>query len=68
MKSLSDFNIKFEGLKQGTHFFEFDVDNTFFEEFDCFEFDKSIFKIDLEFKKQLDFFHRNFILSLASHI
>ena len=39
MKSLSDYNIKFEGLKQGTHFFEFDVDNTFFEEFDCFEFE-----------------------------
>ena len=52
MRSLSEYIIKFEGLKQGTHFYEFDVDNSFFEEFDCFEFEKSSFKIDLEFKKQ----------------
>ena len=52
MRSLSEYIIKFEGLKQGTHFFEFDVDNTFFEEFDCFEFNKSSFKVDLELKKQ----------------
>ena len=53
MKSnLSEYNIKFEGLKQGTHFYEFNVDNKFFEEFDCFEFDKSSINVDLEFKKQ----------------
>ncbi|MBL4592353.1 MAG: DUF177 domain-containing protein [Flavobacteriales bacterium] len=52
MRSLSEYIIKFEGLKQGTHFYEFDVDNAFFEEFDCFEFKKSSFKIDLEFEKQ----------------
>lgn len=52
MRSLSEYIIKFEGLKQGTHFYEFNVDNKFFEEFDCFEFEKSAFKIDLEFKKQ----------------
>lgn len=52
MKSLSEFNIKFEGLKQGTHFFEFDVDNMFFEEFDCFEYKDSAIAVGLEFKKQ----------------
>ena len=52
MRSLSEYIIKFEGLKQGTHFFEFDVDNAFFEDFDCFEFEKSSFKVDLEFEKQ----------------
>lgn len=52
LKNLSEYNIKFEGLKQGIHFYEFIVDNTFFEQFDCFEFDKSSIKIDLEFKKQ----------------
>ena len=52
MRSLSEYIIKFEGLKQGIHFYEFNVDNSFFEEFDCFEFEKSSFKIDLELKKQ----------------
>ena len=52
MRSLSEYIIKFEGLKQGIHFYEFNVDNKFFEEFDCFEFEKSFFKIDLEFEKQ----------------
>lgn len=52
MNSLSEYNIKFEGLKQGTHFYEFDVDNTFFEEFDCFEFKDSAIAVGLEFEKQ----------------
>jgi len=52
LRSLSEYIIKFEGLKQGTHFYEFNVDNKFFEEFDCFEFKKSFFKIDLDFEKQ----------------
>lgn len=52
LRSLSEYIIKFEGLKQGTHFYEFNVNNAFFEKYDCFEFEKSSFKIDLEFKKQ----------------
>jgi uncharacterized metal-binding protein YceD (DUF177 family) len=52
LRNLSEYNIKFEGLKQGIHFYEFVVENPFFEEFDCFEFKKSIIYVDLEFKKQ----------------
>jgi uncharacterized metal-binding protein YceD (DUF177 family) len=52
LKGLSEYIIRFEGLKQGTHFYEFNVENKFFEEFDCTEFKKSTFKIDLEFIKQ----------------
>lgn len=52
LKNLSEYNIKFEGLKQGVHSFEYTVDNAFFEKFDAFEFDKSSIKVDLEFKKQ----------------
>lgn len=52
LRNLSEYNIKFEGLKQGVHFYEFVVDNAFFEEFDAFEFKKSIIYVDLEFKKQ----------------
>lgn len=52
MRVLSEYTIQFEGLKQGTHFFEFEVDNKFFEEFDCFDYDDSSFKVNLEFTKQ----------------
>lgn len=52
MRVLSEYIIQFEGLKQGTHFFEFDVDNKFFEEFDCFDYEYSSFKVNLEFTKQ----------------
>ena len=52
LKDLSEYNIKFEGLKQGVHFYEFTVDNEFFAGFDCFEFDKSAINVELEFKKQ----------------
>ncbi|MDF1673121.1 MAG: DUF177 domain-containing protein [Vicingaceae bacterium] len=60
MRALSDFIIKFEGLKQGTHFYEFDVDTKFFEEFDCFEFDKATINVDLEFEKQSTMMLLNF--------
>lgn len=52
LRNLREYNIKFEGLKQGVHFYEFTVNNGFFEEFDCFEFEESAIKVDLEFKKQ----------------
>ena len=52
LKNLSEYNIKFEGLKQGIHFYEFNVDNTFFEEFDCFEYKDSAIAVGLEFEKQ----------------
>ena len=63
MSNLSEYNIKFEGLKQGTHFFEFDVDNKFFEKFDCFEFAKSALNVELEFKKQSTMMVLTFIFS-----
>ena len=63
MKSLSEYTIKFEGLRQGTHFYEFNVDNTFFEEFDCFEFEKSFIKIDLEFEIQSTMMLLTFIIA-----
>jgi len=52
LKGLSEYTIQFESLKQGTHYFEYSIDNKFFGEFDCEEFEKSSFKIDLEFMKQ----------------
>ena len=52
MRGLSQYIIQFEGLKEGTHFFEFKLENSFFEEFDCFDFVKATFNVDLEFIKQ----------------
>lgn len=60
LRVLSDYIIKFEGLKQGTHFYEFDVDTKFFEEFDCDEFNKATINVDLEFEKQSTMMLLNF--------
>jgi len=63
LKGLSEYNIQFVGLKQGTHFYEFNVDNTFFGEFDCFDYDKATFKVELEFIKQSTMMRLNFKFS-----
>jgi uncharacterized metal-binding protein YceD (DUF177 family) len=60
LRGLSEYIIQFEGLKQGTHFYEFEVDNKFFEEFDCFDFEYSSFKVNLEFIKQSTMLLLNF--------
>lgn len=60
MKTLKDYTIQFVSLKQGTHFFEFDADNKFFEEFDDCEFIDSSFKVELEFIKQSTMMLLNF--------
>ena len=63
MRGLSEYIIQFEGLKQGTHFFEFNVDNSFFEEFDCLDFINATFKVNLEFIKQSTMLRFNFTFS-----
>lgn len=52
MKSLKDFTINFVGLKQGTHNFDYEIDNKFFKEFDFDDFSKANFRIALLFEKQ----------------
>ena len=60
MKALSEYNIQFVGLKLGAHYFEYELDQTFFEEFDCNEFEKAAFKVELEFIKQSTMMLLNF--------
>ena len=50
MKSLSPYLIKFSGLKEGIHFFSYELGNKFFKNFDYFDFlDAKIFaKLELE--------------------
>ena len=60
MKTLKDYTIQFVSLKQGTHHFEFNVDNTFFGQLDCDDFIDSNFKVELEFIKQSTMMLLNF--------
>ena len=63
MKVLKDYTIQFVSLKLGTHFFEYEVDNKFFEEFDYFEFLDATFKVELAFEKQSTMMLLNFNFS-----
>ncbi|KGL58734.1 YceD family protein [Polaribacter sp. Hel1_85] len=63
MKDLKKFNIQFVGLKEGTHLFEYDVDNTFFEAFNYDEFESSSIKVSLNFIKKSTLFDLTFTAS-----
>ena len=52
MKVLKDFTIQFASLKLGTHVYEFEVDNKFFEELDCLDYTATQFKVSVELTKQ----------------
>mgnify|MGYP001159999056 FL=1 len=45
MKKVSKYMIPFRGLKDGIHFFEFNIDNSFFEKLNFFDFGDA--KLDL---------------------
>ena len=52
MKHLKEFNIQFVGLKEGSHLFEYEINNKFFEGFNYDEFKSSAIKISLELIKK----------------
>ncbi|MCL7754575.1 DUF177 domain-containing protein [Polaribacter sp. Z022] len=56
MKYLKKFNIQFVGLKEGTHLFEYEIDNKFFEAFNYDEFENSSIKVSLNFIKKSTLF------------
>ena len=56
MKVLKQFNIPFVGLKEGKHFFTYEIDNTFFEAFTYNEFEKTTLVVNLEFVKKSTIF------------
>ncbi len=60
-RTFENYAIKFVGLKLGNHHFEYQVDNTFFDEFDYKEFQHSDIQVDVHLNKkntQLEFdFH-----------
>ena len=52
MGSLSQFKVRFSGLKLGKHAFEFDVDNSFFEKLEYSHIEKGEVHIALELAKK----------------
>ncbi len=52
MKGLKHFIIPFIGLKEGNHSFQYQIDNTFFEEFQYNEFNETDINIDINFIKK----------------
>lgn len=54
--------IPFISLKEGTHQFEFEIDSTFFEQFDYSIIKEGRFKIQVEFEKKKNLFNLDFKL------
>ena len=52
MKSLSPYLIKFSGLKEGTHLFNYEIGNKFFKNFDYYDFLDAKLFAELELEKQ----------------
>ena len=52
MKSLSPYLIKFSGLKEGTHLFNYELGNKFFKNFDYYDFADANIKTILELEKK----------------
>ncbi len=55
MKPLKAYAIPFIGLKVGVHHFDYQIDNTFFQNFEYDEFNSVNVKIDLKFEKKSNF-------------
>ena len=63
MKQLKEFEIRFVGLKLGEHYFEYEVENTFFEQFEYNEFNDSNVKVDILLNKKTTLMELNFKVS-----
>ena len=63
MKSLSPYLIKFSGLKEGTHFFNYELNNKFFKNFDYYDFLDAKFFVKLELEKQSTLLNLKFLFN-----
>ncbi|WP_282042110.1 YceD family protein [Winogradskyella flava] len=52
MKVFKDYIIQFVGLKEGEHHFNFDINNTFFQNFEYDEFNSADVKLELKLIKK----------------
>tara|TARA_B100000575_G_scaffold146900_1_gene117269 strand:+ start:27465 stop:27983 length:519 start_codon:yes stop_codon:yes gene_type:complete len=60
MKSLSPYLIKFAGLKEGKHHYNFELENTFFKNFDYYDFVEADILVNLELEKKSTLINLNF--------
>lgn len=60
MRLLKDYEISFFGLKDGTHHFEYKIENQFFEAFNYDEYLETNILVSLEFIKKSTFIELNF--------
>ena len=60
MKDLKEFDIPFVGLKEGSHLFEYQIDNTFFKAFNFDEFNNANLKANINFVKKSTLFELSF--------
>lgn len=52
MRELKAYTIQFVGLKVGKHHFDYEIDNTFFKDFEYKEFNDANLKVNLLFEKK----------------
>jgi uncharacterized metal-binding protein YceD (DUF177 family) len=60
METMKDFDISFFGLKEGKHYFEYKIENQFFEAFKYDEYLDSKALVNLEFIKKATLLELNF--------
>ncbi len=60
MERASKFIVPFAGLREGMHQFQFDIENTFFEEYDFNDFFSAKIKIELALNKKSTFLNLGF--------
>ena len=63
MKSLSPYLIKFSGLKEGIHCFNYELENKFFKKLDYYDFLSSRLLVDLELEKKSTLLNLKFSFS-----
>ncbi len=61
MKNLKQFNIQFVGLKEGTHQFEYHIDNKFFDVYNFDEFNNSNIDVVVELEKKTTLLELDFL-------
>lgn len=63
MKPLKEYTIQFVGLKQGTHLFEYNIDNTFFKHFEYDDFNAVDVAVAVNLTKKTTLLELQFTIS-----
>jgi len=63
MKPLKEFTIPFVGLKVGKHYFDYNIENKFFQYFEYEDFNNSNLKVDVVLEKKATFLELHFKVS-----